>query len=148
MRQRGDESSDGLEQGLLSAGKKPVINTVERDEFRACDVARHVAACREPHRRVVPAMQHQRGHGQQWQQPSHVGVAQRLEHGPNGARTGGGAQQPSPPRPRLGIARKARAEGFDSGRATPFGDELAAPGVILACPQRMRIVRRPGAPGQ
>ena len=79
---------------------------------------------------------------------SHVGVAQRLEHGPNAAGTGGRAQQPSPPRPRLGITRKARGEGFDPGGATPFGDELLAPGVILAGPQRVRMVRRPTALGQ
>jgi hypothetical protein len=42
-------------------------------------------------------VQHQRGHGNSWQEVSHVGVAQRLEHRPNAAGTGGRAQQPAPP---------------------------------------------------
>src|SRR5882757_916672 len=143
-----NKSSGCLEHWLLSTRKEPMIITVELNELSAGDVAGHIAAGRNTYGPVVPTVQHQRGHGNPWQQLSHVGVAQRLEHGPNAAGTGGRAQQPGPPGPRLGITRKARPEGFDPGRATPFADELLAPGVILACPQRVRIVRRPTALGQ
>src|SRR6267142_81290 len=147
-RQSADESFDCLEHWLLSTRKEPMIIAVELNELSASDLASHIAACRNTHGPVVPAVQHQRGHGNPWQEVSHVGVAQRLEHGPNAAGTRGRAQQPGPPGPRLEITRKARREGVDPGRATPFADELLAPGVILACLQRVRIVRRPTALGQ
>src|SRR5450631_262849 len=103
-----------------------MIIAVELNELSAGDLAGHIAASRNAHGPIVAAVQHQRGHGNLWQEMSHVGVAQRLEHGPDAAGTGGRAQQPGPPGPRLGIASKARREGFDPGRATPFGDELLA----------------------
>ena len=46
------------------------------------------------------------------------------------------------------IEGKARGEGIDPGGATPVADELLAPGIVLACLQRERIVRRPTALGQ
>src|SRR6266404_1843241 len=147
-RQSANESFDCLEHWLLSTRKEPMIIAVELNELSAGDLAGHIAACRNTYCPVVPAVQHQRGHRDPWQEVSHIGVAQRLEHGPNAAGTGGRAQQPGPPGPRLEITRKARREGVDPGRATPFADELLAPGVILACLQRVRIVRRPTALGQ
>ena len=143
-----DELPDCLEHGWLGAGKEPMIIAVELDELRAGDFARHVAAGFDAHGPVVAAVQDQRGHGNPWQEVPHVGVAQRLEHRPNGAGTGSRAQQPGPPRPRLGITRKARREGVDAGGASPFGDELPPPGIILAGAQRIRMVRRPTALGQ
>src|ERR1700730_18640952 len=139
-RQRVNEAFDCVEHGLLSPRKEPMIIAVELNELGAGDLAGHIAACRNAHGPIVAAVQHQRGHGNPWQEVSQVGVAPRPERGPDAAGTGSRAQQPGPPGPRLGITRKARPEGFDPGRATPFGDELLAPGVILACLQRVRIV--------
>src|ERR1700682_5848967 len=147
-RQSANESFDCLEHWLLSTRKEPMIIAVELNELSASDLAGHIAACLNTHGPVVPAVQHQRGHRSPWQQVSHVGVAQCLEHGPNAAGTGGRAQEPGPPGPRLRNTGKARRGGVDPGRATPFGDELLAPGVILAGPQRVRMVRRPAALGQ
>jgi hypothetical protein len=44
--------------------------------------------------------------------------------------------------------RKAGRKRLDPGGATPFGDELLAPGVILACLQRVRIILGPATFGQ
>jgi hypothetical protein len=74
-RQSVDESFDGLEHGLLRTRKEPMIIAVELHEVRTSDVARHVAACRDAHGLVVPAVQHQRGRGDPWQEVSHIGVA-------------------------------------------------------------------------
>src|SRR6266851_6617106 len=93
-RQSVNESLDCLEHWLLSTRKEPMIIAVELNELSAGDVAGHIAACRNTHGPVVPAVQHQRGHRNFWQEVSHVGVAQRLEHGPDAAGTGGRAQQP------------------------------------------------------
>src|SRR3981189_1941505 len=74
-----------------------MIIAVELTELSASDLAGHIAASLNTHGPVVPAVQHQRGHGKPWPGVTHVDVAQRLEHGPNAAETGGRAQQPGPP---------------------------------------------------
>src|SRR5882757_6715013 len=86
-RQSVNESFDCLEHWLLSTRKEPMIIAVELNELSASDLAGHIATCRNTHGPVVPAVQHQRGHRNPWQEVSHVGVAQRLEHGPNPAGT-------------------------------------------------------------
>ena len=62
-----------------------MIIAIEFNELSASDVAGHIAACRNTHGLIVPAVQHQSGHRNPWQELSHVDVAQRLEHGPNAA---------------------------------------------------------------
>src|SRR3954454_20388790 len=88
VRQGIAKSLDCLEHGLLSTRKEPMIVAVELDELSASDLAGHIAACRNTHGLVVPAVQHQRGHGNPWQEMPHVGVAQRVEHIPDAAGTG------------------------------------------------------------
>jgi hypothetical protein len=58
-----------------------MIIAVELNELSARDLAGHIAACLNTHSLVVPAVQHQRGHGNPWQEMSHVGLAERVEHG-------------------------------------------------------------------
>src|SRR5258708_557183 len=62
-RQSDDEAFDCHEHWFLSARKEPMIIAVEPNELSASDLAGHIAACRNTHGPVVPAVQHQCGHG-------------------------------------------------------------------------------------
>jgi len=56
-----NESFDCLEHRLPSTRKEPMIVAVELNELSAGDLAGHIAACRNTHGPVVPAVQHSVG---------------------------------------------------------------------------------------
>ena len=143
-----NELFDCLEHGLLSTRKEPMIIAVELNELSASDLAGHIAACRNTHGPVVPAVQH-RSVGTETRGSRFFTLVSRnalstaqMPPGLEAARSSPAHQES------LGDHEKGSAQRFDPGMATPFGDELLSPGVILACVQRVRIVRGPTALGQ
>src|ERR1700752_2657300 len=85
-RQSADEALDRREHRLLSAGKEPMIIAVELDELSTGNSPGDIAPRLNARGPVVPAVQHERGYGNKRQEFSDIGIAKRLEDGPNAAR--------------------------------------------------------------
>ena len=85
----GDEASDRLDDGLLSAGEKPMVGAVKFDEPGSLYMARQEPASLDAHGAVQTAMQHQRGRRNARQKRSHIHVAHGVEHSLERARARG-----------------------------------------------------------
>ena len=81
-----DESPNAGEDGLLIAREDPVIAAVELDESRMRDMAGEMPAGADANGAVATTVEHQGRSRNSAQQMTHIHIAQRLEHAPDGSR--------------------------------------------------------------